>query len=305
MHRHIIVSGDDALATTIADELKNAGATVVRLVNTEAPRPGSLASSPSLRSLTRSRSSVPEMTTRQTSKSRCWQGKPTRTCAWWRGWPTTCCAKRWPTTTGPVRSSTSPISRRRWSSKPAWRSTTHRFEAAGIEFVVSGTEASRDATLRELYGDLAPVAVIHGEDSPTPGEVEVCPGRDQRVHAGDWTMMIGTADELAAQGIRIPPLDADALAPAVAAASGRRRSRPCANDVNPTFYPVRGRHVGRAGQLHDHVAVRLPAPAPDGLDRRVLLHHRDDDHDRLRRLQLRAPADLAAAVRHHVDVQPA
>ena len=40
MHRHIIVSGDDALATTIADELKNAGATVVRLVNTEASEAG-------------------------------------------------------------------------------------------------------------------------------------------------------------------------------------------------------------------------------------------------------------------------
>jgi Trk K+ transport system NAD-binding subunit len=48
------------------------------------------------------------------------------------------------------------------------------------------------------------VAVIHGENSPTPGEVESCPGRDQHVHAGDWTMMVGTADEVAAQGIRIP-----------------------------------------------------------------------------------------------------
>ena len=46
--------------------------------------------------------------------------------------------------------------------------TTHPFEAAGIKFVVSGTDAPRDATLREIYGDLAPVAVIHGENSPTP-----------------------------------------------------------------------------------------------------------------------------------------
>ena len=45
--------------------------------------------------------------------------------------------------------------------------TAHPFEAAGIEFVVSGAEAPRDATLREIYGDLAPVAVIHGENSPT------------------------------------------------------------------------------------------------------------------------------------------
>src|ERR1700733_4182794 len=40
MHRRIIVSGEDALATTIADELKNAGATVVRLVNTDASEAG-------------------------------------------------------------------------------------------------------------------------------------------------------------------------------------------------------------------------------------------------------------------------
>ncbi len=46
--------------------------------------------------------------------------------------------------------------------------TVHPFEAAGIEFVVSGAEAPRDATLREIYGDLAPVAVIHGENSRHP-----------------------------------------------------------------------------------------------------------------------------------------
>ncbi len=114
---------------------------------------------------------------------------------------------------------------------------THDFDAAGLTFVVSGTTASREATLRELYGDLAPVAVIHGEDSPSPGEMDICPGRDQRVHAGDWAMMIGTADELAARGIRIP-------------GSSRSRSRRTAfrrvvdvvrgviNDFNPTFYPV-------------------------------------------------------------------
>jgi Trk K+ transport system NAD-binding subunit len=116
---------------------------------------------------------------------------------------------------------------------------THDFDAAGLTFVVSGTTASREATLRELYGDLAPVAVIHGEDSPTPGELDICPGRDQRVHAGDWAMVIGTADELAARGIRIP-------------GSSRSRSRRTyfrravdvvrgvINDFNPTFYPVVG-----------------------------------------------------------------
>jgi len=69
--------------------------------------------------------------------------------------------------------------------------TAHPFEAAGIEFVVSGAEAPYDGTLREIYADLAPVVVTG-------------PGRDLQVHAGDWTAMIGTAEELAARGIKVP-----------------------------------------------------------------------------------------------------
>ena len=40
MQRHIIVSGDDALATTIADELKNAGAMVRRMSNADTSEAG-------------------------------------------------------------------------------------------------------------------------------------------------------------------------------------------------------------------------------------------------------------------------
>ena len=40
MHHHIIVSGDDALATTIVEELKRAGARVVKLANPELPNVG-------------------------------------------------------------------------------------------------------------------------------------------------------------------------------------------------------------------------------------------------------------------------
>src|SRR6478736_8246814 len=36
--------------------------------------------------------------------------------------------------------------------------TTHSITVEGIEFVISGTDAPRNATLRELFGDLAPVA---------------------------------------------------------------------------------------------------------------------------------------------------
>lgn len=113
--------------------------------------------------------------------------------------------------------------------------TAHPFEAAGIEFVVSGAEAPKDATLREIYGDLAPVAVIRGKNSDNPGEVVVCPGRDHVVQAGDWTAMIGSADELAARGIKIRD--------STATRSRRSRLRRIAdaaralrNDLHPMFY---------------------------------------------------------------------
>ncbi len=79
------------------------------------------------------------------------------------------------------------------------------FHTADLEFVVWGSEAGKDGTLRELYGDLAPVAVVHGKNAPTPGETVPCPGRDQQVYAGDWTSMIGVKDELEARGITVPP----------------------------------------------------------------------------------------------------
>jgi Trk K+ transport system NAD-binding subunit len=80
-----------------------------------------------------------------------------------------------------------------------------QFRTADLEFVVWGSEAGKDGTLREIYGDLAPVAVVHGKNAPTPGETVPCPGRDQRVYAGDWTSMIGVKDELEARGIIVPP----------------------------------------------------------------------------------------------------
>ncbi len=114
--------------------------------------------------------------------------------------------------------------------------TTHTISVAGVDFVISGTDAPRDGTLRETYGDLAPVAVVYGEESDTPGDVVACPGRDLRVHEGDWTAMIGTADELAAQGI--------AVARPVAASRVHRSAvrrvidavRAFREDLNPMFY---------------------------------------------------------------------
>ena len=80
----------------------------------------------------------------------------------------------------------------------------HQFDTAGIEFVIWGSEAQKDGTLRDIYGDLAPVAVVHGKNAPVPGDVVPCPGRDQKVYVGDWTSMIGVKDELEARGITVP-----------------------------------------------------------------------------------------------------
>jgi len=64
---------------------------------------------------------------------------------------------------------------------------------SGMRFLAARITAPQAATLRELYGALAPVAVV-----PPAGDVLVCPGRDTLVSAGDEVTLIGTPDELAA-----------------------------------------------------------------------------------------------------------
>src|SRR6202012_6299242 len=108
----------------------------------------------------------------------------------------------------------------------------HQFDTAGLEFVVWGAEAPYDGTLREIYADLTPVAVVHGKNSPFPGEVVPCPGRDLKVYAGDFTSMIGLKDELEARGITVPPRTATRTSQ-----SRVRRvidaTRAMSDDVNP------------------------------------------------------------------------
>ena len=137
--------------------------------------------------------------------------------------------------------------------------TTHAITIAGVEVVVSGTEAPRDATLRELFGDLAPVAVIRGESSSSPGEVVACPGRDLTVQAGDWTAMLGTADELAAQGIRAKPHTARQQYPAHADGPDARRAAHDPRGRQPGVLPPVGRHAGPARRLDGDPAGRLPS----------------------------------------------
>ena len=67
---------------------------------------------------------------------------------------------------------------------------------SGRTFLAARTTAPRAATLRELYGALAPIAVV-----PPVGDVRLCPGRDTRVEPGEEVTLIGTAEELAAASV--------------------------------------------------------------------------------------------------------
>ena len=67
---------------------------------------------------------------------------------------------------------------------------------SGMRFLAARTAAPSAATLRELYGSLAPVAVV-----PPAGDVLVCPGRDTVVGPGDEVTLIGTPEELAAASV--------------------------------------------------------------------------------------------------------
>lgn len=64
-------------------------------------------------------------------------------------------------------------------------------------FVAADVTATRDGTLRELYGSLAPIGVVSKPDD----EVIACPGRDQRVSAGDRVTLLGTHEQLAEAGL--------------------------------------------------------------------------------------------------------
>jgi Trk K+ transport system NAD-binding subunit len=64
-------------------------------------------------------------------------------------------------------------------------------------FVAAEVLAPRNDTLRELYGSLAPIGVVAEADET----VIACPGRDQRVSAGDRVTLLGTSAELEAAGL--------------------------------------------------------------------------------------------------------
>jgi Trk K+ transport system NAD-binding subunit len=237
LERHIIVSGDDALATTIVEELTNTGASVVKLAAADLADAGvaaELAAADVATALAVVCAGEDDATNLEIALLARKANPDVRVVVRLdndvvRG---AMAADNGPGTILDVADLAAPS-----VVEACLASTTHPFEAAGIEFVVWSTEAPRDATLRDLYGGLAPVAVIHGENSDTPGEVEACPGRDLQVHAGDWTAMVGTADELAARGVNVPePTGMRARRhPLRRVLDVVRTAR---DDVNPAFYPL-------------------------------------------------------------------
>ena len=77
------------------------------------------------------------------------------------------------------------------------RTGVQEIRLAGERFAAARTIAPAAATLRELYGALAPIAVLPADGS----DVVICPGRDHRVKAGDGVTLIGTPEELRVAGV--------------------------------------------------------------------------------------------------------
>ena len=89
-------------------------------------------------------------------------------------------------------------------------------EIAGHPFVLREVAAPANGTLRALFGDLAPIAVVPADGS----EMHVCPGRDLAVRAGDRVMVISTAADLQDRQLLV-----DDAKPAGARRRDRREAR--------------------------------------------------------------------------------
>ncbi|MBV9384236.1 MAG: NAD-binding protein [Streptosporangiaceae bacterium] len=77
------------------------------------------------------------------------------------------------------------------------RAGAQEMTLSGQRFLAARSTSPKAASLRELYGALAPVAVVPAAG----GDVAICPGRDARVKAGDQVTLIGTPDELRAASV--------------------------------------------------------------------------------------------------------
>ncbi|MGB5017121.1 MAG: NAD-binding protein [Candidatus Nanopelagicales bacterium] len=80
--------------------------------------------------------------------------------------------------------------------KAALQSRDHDVYAGSQYYRVVEVNATREGTLREIYGDLAPISII-----PPDGEPRLCPDRDQVIRLGERVALLGTAEELKSEGL--------------------------------------------------------------------------------------------------------
>lgn len=240
MYERVIVSGDDALACTIAEELERAGAGVVRLVGAELA--GTQVKAELAKAGIGSAAAVvcagdDDATNLEIALLARKANPKVRVVARLANdvLRESVAADDGPSAIFDVATLAAPA-----IMEACLAATTHPLVVADIEFAVFGAEAPRAATIREIYGDLVPVAIVCGENSGTPGEVEPCPGRDAKVSTGDWTYMLGTREDVARLGVKMPR---DLRADGARAYRSRLRRKLAGlsallSDVNPAFYPL-------------------------------------------------------------------
>ena len=94
-----------------------------------------------------------------------------------------------------------------------------------VDVVVAETLVQQEGTLRALYGDLAPVAVLPADGGP----VEISPGRDVVVRPGDSVVVLGEAAALDEAGLRARRAGRERIQPAFIGARAPRPPRPPRN----------------------------------------------------------------------------
>jgi Trk K+ transport system NAD-binding subunit len=88
-------------------------------------------------------------------------------------------------------------------------SDSFQIELGGTRFITSEVPVERYASLRALFGALAPIAVVPADGSPTVA----CPGRDLMVSVGDTVTVLGTHEELESVGLAPTVGDSDGAGP--------------------------------------------------------------------------------------------
>ncbi len=120
--------------------------------------------------------------------------------------------------------------------------STHHVDVAGIDFVAAAIPVSSDGTLREAFGDLAPLAVAAGSAGPDGARVVTCPGRDHRVRPGDVATMLGTTAQFDARGIAVADDENQVIPTSTPGVLLRARAgmRGFVRDANPNFFRMLG-----------------------------------------------------------------